>query len=80
MLNIIGLTISGTIFSLTVRWTLALFLIGIFPIGAIVLIAFLYVVIKRRQAAVKFYEAANSQAAESTTLIKTVKLLGAEEH
>lgn len=80
LLNLSGLTIAGVIFSLTTRWTLALYLIFLLPFGSLVVIAFLYVVIKRRQAAVKFYESANSQATEATTLIKTVKLLGGEEH
>lgn len=77
LLNLIGFTITGAILSLCVRWTFALFLIGLVPIGAIVLVVFLYVVIKKRKASVEFYNAANSQANEATSLIKTVKLLGA---
>ena len=80
VLNLAGLTISGAVLALAPRWTLSLFLMVLVPFGALVLIAFLYVVIKRRQASVEFYEAASSQASEATTLIKTVKLLGAEAH
>ena len=77
--NLIGLTISGVAFSLAVRWTFALFLMALVPFGGFIIIMFLYVVIKKRQAAVEFYETANTQATEATSLIKTVKLLGAEE-
>lgn len=48
MLNLTGLTISGAIVSLSVRWTLALFLMVLVPIGGLVLIMFLYVVVKKR--------------------------------
>lgn len=65
---------------MSLRWTFTLYLIAITPIGAIVMIVFLYVVIKKRQASVEFYEAANSQSVEATSLIKTVKLLGGEEY
>lgn len=79
LFNLVGLTISGVAFSLAVRWTFALFLMALVPFGGFIIIMFLYVMIKKRQAAVTFYEAANTQATEATSLIKTVKLLGAEE-
>lgn len=80
LVNLIGLTLSGMVAALSVRWTFTLYLIAIIPVGAIVMIVFLYVVIKKKQSSVEFYEIANSQSVEATSLIKTVKLLGGEEY
>lgn len=62
LLNLIGFTLTGCILSICVRWTFALFLIGLVPIGAIVLVLFLLTMIKKRKASVEFYTAANGQA------------------
>ena len=76
LLNLIGFTLTGCILWICVRWTFALFLIRLVPIGAIVLVVFLLTVIKKRKASVEFYTAANGQAIEATSLIKTIKSLG----
>lgn len=52
LLNLIGFTLAGAGISIWVRWTFALFLMGLVPIGAIVLVVFLLTVIKKRKASV----------------------------
>ena len=78
LLNLIGFTLAGAGIAIWVRWTFALFLLALVPIGAIVLVIFLLTMIKKRKASIEFYTEANGQAVEATSLIKTVKLLGTE--
>jgi ABC-type bacteriocin/lantibiotic exporter with double-glycine peptidase domain len=73
--NLIGITISGIIIAICTRWTFALFLIGLIPVGMCVLGYFIYILIMRKSDSKQFFEAAEAQSVEATFLIKTVKML-----
>lgn len=77
--NLNGLVMSGTIASLCVRWTFALFLIALIPLGMGVLGYFIYVLIMRKVDSKRFFEAAEGQSIEAVSLIKTVKMLQGEK-
>lgn len=53
--NLQGIIISGSIAALCVRWTFTLYLFALMPIAMAVLISFLYVIVKKRNAAKTFY-------------------------
>jgi ABC-type multidrug transport system fused ATPase/permease subunit len=53
--NLIGIAVSGVIIALGIRWTFALFLIGLLPIGIAVLGYFVYVLIMRKSDSKEFF-------------------------
>ena len=53
--NLIGIIVSGITIALSVRWTFALFLIGLIPVGMIALGYFIYVLIMRKSDSKEFF-------------------------
>ena len=53
--NLIGIAVSGITIALSVRWTFALFLIGLIPVGMIALGYFIYVLIMRKSDSKEFF-------------------------
>jgi ABC-type multidrug transport system fused ATPase/permease subunit len=78
--NINGIVVAGVIAGICVRWTFSLFLFAILPVGIVVVGYFIYVLIIRKIETKEFYSKAESQSTEAVTLIKTVKMLGAEKY
>lgn len=50
LLNLIGITVAGVALAIWYRWTFALFLVGIAPFGAFVLVLFILFAKKKRMA------------------------------
>lgn len=53
---LIGVVVSGAISAVCVRWTFALFLVALVPIGALALGYFIYVLIMRKNDTKEFFE------------------------
>ncbi len=53
-INFLGLNIASVTAALIERWTLALFFLGILPIGLVIMIFFVYVMMKKKSSA-SFY-------------------------
>jgi ATP-binding cassette subfamily B (MDR/TAP) protein 1 len=78
LLNLIGMVVAGTSSCLAIRWTFSLFLIALLPVALTIIIFFLKVTIEKKISSVEFYKKADSDAAQATTMIKTVKMLNGE--
>ena len=78
--NLIGMMVAGLTISFSVRWTMSLYMLILIPIGMGTLGIVIYILILKKIEAKKFYEKADAKSAQAVTLIKTVKMLGAEEH
>lgn len=75
--NLNGVLLSGTIAALCIRWTFALYLMAVIPVGVAAMGFFIYILISRKLDTKKFFEEAEGQAIEAVHHIKTVKSLGA---
>lgn len=75
-----GVTTSGVIAAICVRWTFSLFLLALIPFGMAALGYFIYVLIMRKLDAKRFFEKAEGQSIEAVSLIKTVKMLQGEKY
>ena len=73
--NLNGAALSGGISAICVRWTFALFLLAMVPIGMAAFGYFIYVLIKRKLDSKECFEKAEAHAVETTIQIKTVKML-----
>ena len=73
--NLNGAVLSGGIFATCIRWTFALFLLAMVPIGMAAFGYFIYVLIKRKLDSKECFEKAEAHAVETTIQIKTVKML-----
>lgn len=76
--NLIGITFSGVIAAIWIRWTYALYLLLIAPLGAIVLSYFIYIQIKRQAVQTEANKEAKYKVVEATAMAKTIKMFGGE--
>jgi ABC-type multidrug transport system fused ATPase/permease subunit len=53
--NLIGIAFSGMTIAICIRWTFALFLIGLIPVGMIALGYFIYILIVRKSDSKEFF-------------------------
>ena len=72
--------VAGLTISFWVRWTMSLYMLVLIPVGMGTLGVVIYILIVKKIEARQFYERAEAKSAEAVTLIKTVKMLGAEAH
>ncbi len=78
--NINGAAISGCIFAISVRWTFALYLIALLPLGMVAFGYFIYVLIKRKLDSKECFEKAEAHAVEASIQIQTVKMMQGENY
>jgi ABC-type multidrug transport system fused ATPase/permease subunit len=78
LLNLVGIVASGFIASVAIRWTLSLLILTLVPFGIVVLAWFIYIQIKKKEIKIKANKEAQEKSLETTTMIKTVKMMNAE--
>lgn len=73
---LIGVMIAGPAIALCVRWTFALFMLGLVPFIVLVIIIFNNLIIMRDVDAKSQFQKAEAYIAEAVSMIKSIKMMG----
>jgi ABC-type multidrug transport system fused ATPase/permease subunit len=79
LLNLTGIVVSGVIAAVSIRWTLSFQVMMLVPPGILVLLWFISIQIRKREINIEANREAQEKSLETTTMIKTVKMLNGEE-